>query len=136
MKSSCFCRESLLSRVTWARYLRCCILQKYEISIVLVIIRSFSLLNTKAQFNPSGSEKVVFILLSFFPGCQILLRDVFRLKSLDTIFLRKLFQMDTSFQSSLAESSQDCALYSSLLRTQASKRWTRIRISAYALICV
>ena len=52
----------------------------------------------------------------------------FRLKPSVIIFLIKPCQMVSSFLSSLANNSQDCALYSSLLLTQASKILIRLGI--------
>ena len=39
-KRSCFCKEEFSSLVTWAKYFKCWILQKDEIFVVFVILRS------------------------------------------------------------------------------------------------
>ena len=99
---------------------------------VLVIVRSFLLLITYAQYRSLWSGTVVFDFFASFLDFKYSRGGggggFFRLKPLIIIFLRKPCQMVSSFLSSLADNSQDCALYSSLLRTQASKRLIRLGI--------
>ena len=107
LKSSCFCKASFSSLVIWAIYFRCWILQKDDIFVVLVIKRRFSLSITYAQSRPSGSGTVTPRLLCFLFSFYIFRGTFLRLYPLVIIFLRKPFQMVSSFLSSLAASSQD-----------------------------
>ena len=107
LKSSCFCKASFSSLVIWAIYFRCWILQKDYIFVVLVIKRRFSLSITYAQSRPSGSGTVSPDFFAFFLAFTYSGGTFLRLYPLVIIFLRKPFQMVSSFLSSLAASSQD-----------------------------
>ena len=60
-----------------------------------------------------------------------ILGDIFPFEAVGNHFLRKPCQMVSSFRSLLADNSQDYALYSSLLRTQAL-----IRLGIFILLSV
>ena len=98
---SCFWRESFSSLVTWAIYFRCCILQKDEMLVDLVISRSLSLLKTYAQSNPSGSGTISPVFLAAFlafkySGGQIFFYSHWRPSSWGN--RTKLFQVSSSLQ--------------------------------------
>ena len=116
--------------MTWATYLKCCILQKIAIFEVLVIVLSWSLLYTKDQSRSSGTGTscLDFLDLAFLRALKYYCGTCFRLKPLVTIFLKNPCQIYYIFLISDAESSHDWALYKSLLRTHASNIVTRIYI--------
>ena len=65
-KRSCFWKEPLSSRVTWAMHCRCCILQKIVIFFVFVIVGHWLLLYTNDQFRSSCSGTVTLDFIASF----------------------------------------------------------------------
>ena len=66
-KRSCFWKESLSRRVTWAIYFRCCSLQKLGMLFVFVMVRRVVLLYKNDQSRSSGSGTIWFdFFASFF----------------------------------------------------------------------
>ena len=109
--------------MTWATYLKCCILQIFAIYIYCM----YWLLTVSCHCCRRMPSLCYF--LAFFFANKYSFGIFFRLKPLFIIFLRKPCQIVSSFLSSLADtSSQECAPYSSLLRTQASKILTLVYI--------
>ena len=104
-------------RVTRAMYFKCCMSQKFLISVLLVISLIASLLNLKDQpTSPSGID------LSF-------LEHFFLEKPPFTKRLKNPHQPDSNFRISSVPSCQACTEYNKRLRAQASKNFTRVDLS-------